>query len=502
VDVRKAALTWLVSPVAVALLTAVAHRTGANALTAGFLYLILVLGLATGGGWQAGVVASLTATGCYNYYFLPPFGTLVIAEPANWVALFSFLTATTVASRLVVNARRQAEAADLRRREVEILYELCFSLFAASQRPGGLGEAAARTLGALGARSGMLFLDQPAPVSIIGDMGERAPVVDETALEQTRALWSLVETQTDLEKTVYIPLLVGGAFGGILVAQGAAASRKVLESAGRLLALALERERLLAEAAHLEAVQESDALKTSLLRAVSHDLRTPLTAMQLGLEGLGREVAGRPAAEAALREVAREQERLTRRIDNLLSLARLEAGVARPHPEDVAPGALFRAARESLALVLAGRPLEVRVTRDCPDLWADPSLALEIVVNLLENAARATPENGANGQDTSLELAAEADPESGTQGRVRLEVRDRGPGVPAAVKRLLLGPAGAPRGGEGSAGDSRSGGLGLRIAASLATANGGTLVLLDRPGGGSIARLTLPAVPAVLGDPA
>src|SRR6185369_10260785 len=101
---------------AVALLTAVAHRTGANALTAGFLYLILVLGLATGGGWQAGVVASLTATGCYNYYFLPPFGTLVIAEPANWVALFSFLTATTVASRLVVNARRQAEAADLRRR--------------------------------------------------------------------------------------------------------------------------------------------------------------------------------------------------------------------------------------------------------------------------------------------------------------------------------------------------------------------------------------------------
>src|SRR6185369_3808280 len=287
---------------AVALLTAVAHRTGANALTAGFLYLILVLGLATGGGWQAGVVASLTATGCYNYYFLPPFGTLVIAEPANWVALFSFLTATTVASRLVVNARRQAEAADLRRREVEILYELCFSLFAASQRPGGLGEAAARTLGALGARSGMLFLDQPAPVSIIGDMGERAPVVDETALEQTRALWSLVETQTDLEKTVYIPLLVGGAFGGILVAQGAAASRKVLESAGRLLALALERERLLAEAAHLEAVQESDALKTSLLRAVSHDLRTPLTAMQLGLEGLGREVAGRPAAEAALRE--------------------------------------------------------------------------------------------------------------------------------------------------------------------------------------------------------
>ena len=500
-DVRKAALTWLVSPVAVALLTVVALRAGANAPTAGFLYLVLVLGLATWSGWQAGVVASVTATGCYNFYFLPPLGTLVISDPANWVALFAFLTATIVSSRLVLNARRQAEAADLRRREVEILYELCFSLFAASQRSGGLGEAAARTLGALGARSGMLFLDGPAPVSIVGDMGRpggEEPAPDEAALAQARTLRSLVVTRDANE--VYIPLVVGGALGGILVARGAAASRKILESAGRLLALALERERLLAEATHLEAVRESDALKTSLLRAVSHDLRTPLTAMQLGLEGLGREVAGRPAAEAALREVAREQERLTRRIDNLLSLARLEAGVARPHPEDVAPGALFRAARESLALILAGRPVAVEVARDCPDLWADPSLTLEIVVNLLENAARSAPENG---PDASLELAAAADPgaDFGGKGRVRLEVRDRGPGVPAAVKRLVQGVGGAGRGagGEGpGSGDSRSGGLGLRIAASLAAANGGTLFLLDRPGGGSIARLTLPA--ADLGD--
>jgi len=483
VDARKAALTWLVSPVAVALLTAVALRAGANAPTAGFLYLVLVLGLATWSGWQAGVVASVIATGCYNFYFLPPLGTLVISDPANWVALFSFLTATIVSSRLVVNARRLAEAADLRRREVEILYELCFSLFAASQRPGGLGEAAARTLGALGARSGLLFLDGPAPVSVIGNLGRGEPAVDEDALAQARMLRTLVVTRDSNE--VCIPLLVGGALGGVLVARGAAASRKVLESAGRLLALALERERLLAEAAHLEAIRESDALKTSLLRAVSHDLRTPLTAMQLGLEGLGREVAGRPAAEAALREVAREQERLARRIDNLLSLARLEAGVARPHPEDVAPGALFRAARESLALILAGRPVVVEIARDCPDLWADPSLTLEIVVNLLENAARAASENGS---DASLELAAAADPD----GRVRLEVRDRGPGVPAAVKRLVQGAFLPSPGGEGS-GDSRSGGLGLRIAASLAAANGGTLVLLDRPGGGSIARLTLPA---------
>jgi two-component system, OmpR family, sensor histidine kinase KdpD len=473
-----APIAWLAAPVAVGLLTVAARQAGANAPTAGFLYLVLVLGLATWGGWKPGVAASLMATGCYNYFFLPPLGTLFISEPANWVALLSFLTAATLASRLVVSARRQAEAADLRRREVEILYELCFGLFTASQHPGALGEAAARTLGALGARAGLLILDHASdgesPPHVIGE----GPLpLDETALERVRTLRSIVETgPAGAGRTAYIPLLVGGALDGVLVAREAAASRKVLESAGRLLALALERERLLSEAARLAAVRESDALKTSLLRAVSHDLRTPLTAMRLGLEGLRREVEGRPVAEAALRDLAREQERLTRRIDNLLSLARLEAGVARPHPEDMPPGALFRAARESLALVLAGRPLEVRVARDSPDLWADPSLALEIVANLLENAVRAAP------PESLLELAAAADPDD--PGRVRLEILDRGPGVRAA---------------RSTAGDSRSGGLGLQIAASLAEANGGSLVLLDRPGGGTIARLTLPAAP--LGDP-
>jgi two-component system sensor histidine kinase KdpD len=462
----------------VGLLTAVALRAGANAPTAGFLYLLLVLGLATWGGWTAGVAAAVAATVCYNYFFLPPYGTLAISEPANWVALFSFLAAASLASRLVVSARRQAEAADLRRREVEILYELCFGLFAASQRPGGLGQAVARTLSALGARAGMLV---PVPSPGIADteesepprvIGEGALPVDEAALARSCALRSIVETGPSGEdredRIVYVPLLVGGALDGVLVVRGAAAAHKVLDSAGRLLALAMERERLLAEAARLAAIRESDALKTSLLRAVSHDLRTPLTAMQLTIEGLGREMEGSPAAQAALRDLAREQERLTRRIDNLLSLARLEAGAARPHPEDMPPGALFRAARESLPRVLAGRPVEVRVARETPDLWVDPSLALEIAVNLLENAARAAPPG------SPLELTAGPDPDpGGTPFRVRLEVLDRGPGVPAEVKR----------------------GLGLQIAGSLAAANGGSLALLDRPGGGTIARLTLPAAP-------
>lgn len=441
---------WAAVPLAVGGVTLAGRAAGANAITAGFLLLVAVLGLATWGGWAVGAAASVAATLCLNFFFLHPTGTFSIEDPSNWVALGSFLAASALVSRLVARARQEAAAALARQRELEVLYELSFDLFAAT--PGALGEAASRTLQALGADGGALVLGDGEPV-IPGEPLE----VDRTLVD---AAWKGAGILED-GGTSYIPLQVGGQVTGVLLAVEPTAPLAVLEPAVRLLALAVERERLLREAAHLEAVRESDALKTALVRAVSHDLRTPLTSMRLEIEGLERRVAD-PETRAGLRALSLQQERLTRRIDNLLSLARLEAGVARPHPEPTPPGSLFRAAREGLALVLEGRALQVRVQPGCPDLWADPSLTLEVLVNLLENAARAAP------PERPLELAAES-----MDGHVRIEVRDRGPGM----------------------GERPSEGLGLRIARSLAEANGGTLALLDRPGGGTIVRLDLPAAP-------
>jgi two-component system sensor histidine kinase KdpD len=480
---RTRALAWAAVPLALALVTAAGRWTGANAPTIGSIYLVVVLGLAAWGGWAVGATASVAAMLCFNYFFLPPLGTLTIAEPANWVALLSFLAASTFASRLVATARRQAEEAQRRRREVETLYDLCFSLFAVSQRPGVLGEAAARTLRALGAGAGALVLLDDQGGEVVSAIGEERLEIGDAVIGRARE-----GRIFELAGTVYIPLEVGGRVNGVLVARGIAAPRTVLEPAGRLLALAVERERLLGEAAHLEAVRESDTLKTSLLRAVSHDLRTPLTAIRLEVESLGRHVADRPEAMASVQGLSLETERLARRIDNLLALARLEAGLAKPHPEAVPPGSLFRAARESLELILAARPVEVRIAPGCPDLWVDPSLALEIVVNLLENAARAAPAG------STLELAA-APTASSAPGRVQVEVSDRGPGIPAGLRRMLQSPRDLRPGADRGSGDSASGGLGLQIARSFAEANGGLLALLDRPGGGTVARLDLPAAP-------
>lgn len=471
------AAAWAAIPLAVGLITWAGRATGADAATISSFYMLAVLGLAAWGGQLVGAVASVLAMFCFNFFFLPPLGTIAVADPVHWVALVAFLAASTLASRLVATARARADEARRRQREIESLYELSIGLFAVSQRPGALGDSTARVLQGIDATSGALFIPgpggEPFQVSSIGESG----IVDAPLLQQ---IWRSKDSAQSLtekgERTTYLPLHIGGHFAGLLVISGPAVPHTVLEPAARMLALAIERERLLAESAHLQAVRESDALKTALLRAVSHDLRTPLTAMRLEIESLQNRFAGSATALPSLRNLAIEQARLARRIDNLLALARLEAGLARPRPEPTPPGSLLRAARESLALALAGREVTTRIAPGCPDLQADPSLALEIMVNLLENAARAAP------ADLPLELAAS--PAADQPEFVRLEVLDRGPGVPEASRHL-----------PGTTGDSASGGLGLRIAESFATAQGGSLELLGRSGGGTIARVTLPATP-------
>src|SRR5215213_2026305 len=136
---------------------------------------------------------------CFNFLFLPPFGTLNIAEPSDWAALLAFLGTSTLASRLVAQARR---------REVEVLYELSLSLFAASQRAGALGEAAAHTLQTIGADSGALFLEGIEPPASV--VGETRLATDPDVVRQARETRKVVEIGRDGEvRTAYVPLHVG-----------------------------------------------------------------------------------------------------------------------------------------------------------------------------------------------------------------------------------------------------------------------------------------------------
>jgi two-component system, OmpR family, sensor histidine kinase KdpD len=470
----------VLAQIIVAAMTFFALRLGANAATAGFAFLITILGIAVSTNLATSLISSVVATLCYNYFFFPPVGTFTIQEPANWVALVSFFIASIVASRLVLRARTQAEHAEARRKEVEALYALSIDLFTATNRVGALGEAAARALSNAGASGGGLVLfgsgtyDQRA----ICWSGPREEEIEDLIAGVGRHRRTL-EFPAPIGRDVYLPLNIGGNIVGVLAARRTSATVRALESAATLVALAVERERFLSESAHMQALEEGDALKTSLLRAVSHDLATPLTAIALQIERLSTMVD--EPARVVVHDIAEHTGRLRRRIENLLAMARLEARSVVPRPEPTPAADLFRAVREHLPLVVQNRRIDVRVDPECPDVYVDPSIALEILANLIENAHQASP------AELPIELSAfrhPLDPE-----RVRLEVADRGSGLrPETSRDTTNDPSDTPRRG-----------LGLEIARSLSSASGGQVTLANRPGGGAIARVDLLAayLPAI-----
>ena len=475
-------LPWLIALGGTAVVTAVGHAMQLNANTVGFAFLIVVLATSIRGGLLGGMAASVIVTLCYNYFFFPPLYNFTIHEPSNWVALAAFLATSVTVSRLVIAARVQAERAEQRRNELASLYGLSVELFTATNRVGALGEAAGRALTLLGAREGglVLFDGSPYRQNVIWWVGDKPDEIEDLIAGVGRHKEPL-EFPSPLGRDVYLPLLVGGKTTGALVARGTDASLPALVSAARLVGLAVERERFIEENAHLEALRESETLKTSLLRAISHDLTTPLTAITIHTESLRRSAASHDELTLPVAGISDETARLRRRIDNLLAMARLEAGKSKPRREPTPPADLFHAVRENLPLVFQARPVSIHVEDDCPDANVDPVLALEILVNLIENAHRVSPPGAL------LELTARIHPLDRTQ--VRIEVLDRGPGVPAGIAdgdgNLLAG----------ATSDVAQRGLGLEIARSLATANGGSIGIAPRTGGGAIARLDVQSAP-------
>ena len=471
---RAPFLRVIVAVASIAALTFLAKQLDANATTAGFAYLVTVLVISTWAGLVVGLIASVAATGCFNYFFLPPFGTLTIEDPANWVALASFFVASIIASRLVVNARTQAEEAEAKQRELEALYALSVDLFAATSQVGALTEATTRVLKNVGAEGGglVIFGGSPQLQDVVCWIGEREEEAEDLIAGVGRHREPL-EFPSRSGRDVYLPLNVGGRIGGVLVVRRSAAALGTLKSVANLVALAVERERYLGERAHIQALRESDALKTSILRAVSHDLATPLTSIALAIDHLRGLIAEESDAMPIVASLDEESDRLRRRIENLLMMARLEAGKSVPRPEPTPPSDLFHAAREHLSLIGQRRAFDVEIDDDCPDIFVDPVLAAEILVNLIENADRLSP------PEATIQLVARRHPVDAS--KVRLEVLDRGPGV---TRNAVAEP-----------GDSGRAGLGLEIARSLAEANRGEVSLTNRTGGGATARLDLPAAP-------
>jgi two-component system sensor histidine kinase KdpD len=411
-------------------------------LSLGVLYLFAVLPIAVLFGLAYALPVSIASMLAFNFFFLPPVHTFSLADSENWFALAVYLVTAVVVSQLAARARRRA-------REAALLAEVATSLLEHGNVSTELERIASETARVL--------------------QVERAEIVlgDETARAAGAEGY---------------PLMAGGRRIGMIFLVGArpgsaATVRRLLPALASLLGVAIDRERLAQEALEAEALRRSDQIKTAVLRAVSHDLRSPLMAISTAASALARpdfDLDDRDRAEL-LATILDEAARLDRLVGNLLDLSRLQAGVAEPEPELVAVDDLIVQALDELRG--EGDRVDVSFPEESPAVQADAHQIQRVIANLLENALKYS--------STSAPVHVHV---TTTSSEVLVRIVDRGPGVAPEELHSIFEPF--QRGSQGGA--ARGAGLGLAIARGFAEANGGRIWAESRRGQGATFVLALP----------
>ena len=413
------------------------------------VYLPAVLLVSAYWGLALGLFTSLLSAAEFNFFHLPPIGRFTIADSRNWVALGAFIVVAVVVSTVAELARSRALEADRRRAEADLGAAIARELLGGSETGSALASAARRVALALGIGSASIELG-----SVEGDRRRRA-------LALTAADGSQVAT-------LLVPRRLSGDTEQRLMTY-------VVPALGALVAIALRRDALQAEAVETAALRRSDDVKTALLRAVSHDLRTPVTAIVAAGHALGSDSLTPGERTELSTAVIEEGEKLAGLVDKLLDLSRLQAGRADPRRDWVSLEDVLHAARDGLSEPRS----DVRLTidPDVPAVRADAAHLERAFANLLENAVRYS-----GGLPVSVHVRR-----SGP--RVVARVVDQGPGIGAAERARIFEPfyRGRASGGDAWAGS----GLGLAIAKGFVEANGGTISVESLPGQGSSFVVTL-----------
>lgn len=419
----------------------------ANAL--GVVYLVGVLLVASLWGLRLGAATAVGGALAFNFFHIPPTGRLHVNEAENWVALAVFFVAAIAASEVAQRARRRADDAEQRRREADLWADMAQALLRSDDLDRALADAGARL-------AAMLELEF---ASI--DVGEMARV-------DSVMLFPLNEGTRRLGTLAVPPDLPSATLNRL--------ASRVVPALEALLAAAIERDELLGSRVEAVALRRSDVVKTTLLRSVSHDLRSPLTAILAAAEPL----AVTDLAEAEQRElsavVLEEAQRLSRLIDNLLDLSRLEANAAEPRLDWCDAGEVIAAAAED-----AGGDVRLQIAPDLPAIRADTTQLERAFVNLLENATRHS-----GGEPVIVRAWPLHD-------RLMVRVSDRGPGIPLDQRRLVFEPFYR---GAGHDPRQRGSGLGLAIVRGFVEANGGKVSLESSERGTSFV-VEFPINPAV-----
>jgi two-component system sensor histidine kinase KdpD len=419
----------------------------------GVVYLVPVLLVSGIWGARLGLAAALAGALAFNFFHRPPTGEFMIREGENWVALAVLTIVAISTSSIAQVARARTVEADQRRREADLAAEMARLLLRGAELEQSLPTASQRLAASLGLPSAAIELG---PVQ--GD--------------ERRVAFPLRERANQIA-TLLVP--TGTPEPALRRLQ-----ERVVPSLEALLAAALERDQLLTDTVETRALRRSDVIKTALLRAVSHDLRSPLTAIMAAGDALTSHTLLEEERVELGGVVVEEGRRLSRLIDNLLDLSRLEAGAADPRFEWSAVDEVIRAAIDELALPEG--TFSLVLDRELPLVRADSAQLERAFANLLENGVR-----NSGGHPVSVRARA-------TGGRVLVRVVDRGPGIPPAQQDRVFEPfyrTGTDRTGH------RGAGLGLAIVRGFVVANGGRVWVESLPGQGTTFVVELPLEPVV-----
>lgn len=461
----------------VGVVTAVGFRLHVNHTTVALMFLVSVLLTSAYWGLRYAVVLAIVATAAFNFFFLPPIGTFTIADPQNWMALFAFLVTALVASNLAERARREAEGAKQRRREVERLYGLSQRLLASEntlELMNALPQYVQDTF-SVGSVVAMAS-DHPTVYRSSPDV-----VFEESVLRSTLLRGGPI-TQGNVS---YVPLRLGMRTVGALGITGTDLSRETLDALGSLAGLAIERARALEALSKNRAEQEHERLRTALLDSVTHEFRTPLTSIKASvttlLSGAELDDSGKRDLLAVIEE---ETDRLNRLVGEASEMAQLDSGMFKldlqPHSIDEA----LQPALQDANPALQDHPVEVYLAPDLPKATMDVERIREVLMHLLENAGKYS-ETG-----KPIKITAEV-----VGDRLVTSVADRGPGIDSFEQSLIFEKFYR---GQHQRYMAPGTGMGLAIAKVIVEAHGGTIGVVSQLGSGSVLSFTLPLVKAAV----
>lgn len=456
-----------------------------------FLLAVVLAGTRLGRG-----PATITALGgaiTFNYFFTEPRFTLAIQHVSDVLTFVALLIVGLVVAHLSAQVRHQARVAVQREERAVSLGAFTESLLAAHTEQEIAETGCSQIARAFVAEVDLLI---PAPGRALRSALDRPSVTP--GFDASVARWVLEHNSpagagTDTLPSAplhYLPLAAGDQALAVLALRPLAPRRlflpeprRALDAYAHQLALALERARLLRQTREAELAVQAEDLRNALLAGLSHDLRTPLASILGSSSALldDRPALATPQARELVATIHDETLRMTRLATNLLEMARLTQGMGKLRRDWIPLDEMIGSVRNRLSALLRGRTIRVSLESNLPLLHVDGLLFEQVLQNLIENAARYSPEG------TSIDIAARII-DSGETPEVRIVVMDRGPGIDDGLKASVfekfyrIDPEAAQSGT----------GLGLAISKAIVALHGGRIGVEDRPGGGATFWVTLP----------